>query len=219
MTLRVFKEFCNGFCRLSGVRDCVTVFGSARFHEGSKYYELARITAGLLGSKGYSIMTGGGPGIMEAANRGAHEAGAKSIGCSIELPNEEESNPYLDLNVRFHYFFVRKVMLVKHSIAFVLMPGGFGTMDEAFEIATLIQTGKVYNFPVVAMGADYWKHLGPFINETMISHGTINIEDANFMKVTDDPREVLEIVNTHKTVQRTNIPEVPKPREVPVTQS
>ncbi len=205
MALRIWREFGRGFRRLSKVNSCITFFGSARFPEGNKYYEMARETARLLGQEGYTIMTGGGPGIMEAANRGAKEGGGLSVGCNIELPHEQGSNPYLDISVKFHYFFVRKVMLVKYSTGFVLMPGGFGTMDETFETATLIQTGKIKDFPVVAMGSDYWSHLGPFINETMINHGTIDPEDKNFMRITDDPEEAVRIIQSHKTVQQSNI--------------
>ncbi|NCC22401.1 MAG: TIGR00730 family Rossman fold protein [Alphaproteobacteria bacterium] len=205
MAMRIWREFRMGFRKLQNVNECVTVFGSARFREGNVYYEMARATAKLLAENGFKIMTGGGPGIMEAANRGAKEGGGYSIGCNIELPHEQFANPYLDLSIDFHYFFVRKVMLVKYSTAFVLMPGGFGTMDETFEIATLIQTGKVKNFPVVAMGRDYWEPLGPFINETMINHGTINPEDVNFVRITDDPEEALHLIQSHKTVERANI--------------
>ncbi len=205
MAFRVWREFNRGFNRLADLNNCITFFGSARFAEGNKYYEMARKTARLLGQDGYTIMTGGGPGIMEAANRGAKEGGGLSVGCNIELPHEQGSNPYLDISVQFHYFFVRKVMLVKYSTGFVLMPGGFGTMDEVFETATLIQTGKISDFPVVAMGREYWSHLGPFINETMISHKTINPADKNFMRITDDPEEAAEIIKTHKTVEESNM--------------
>jgi hypothetical protein len=205
MALKIWREFGMGFRRLANVHDCITFFGSARFKEGNKYYEMARQTAKILGQNGHTIMTGGGPGIMEAANRGAKEGGGTSVCCNIELPHEQGSNPYLDISVRFHYFFVRKVMLVKYSTGFVMMPGGFGTMDELFETATLIQTGKVRDFPVVAMGSDYWSHLGPFINETMISHGTIDREDKNFMRITDDPEEAAQIIMSRKTVEEANI--------------
>ncbi len=203
--LKIWREFGRGFRRLGHLHDCITFFGSARFKEDNKYYALARKTAKLMGENGYNIMTGGGPGIMEAANRGAKEGKALSIGCNIELPYEQESNKYLDISVQFHYFFVRKVMLVKYSTGFVLMPGGFGTMDEIFETATLIKTGRIKDFPVVAMGSDYWSHLGPFINETMINHGTINSEDKDFMRITDDPEEALQIIKSHKTVEKANI--------------
>ena len=144
--LRIGNEFLRGFRRLHFVGPCVTVFGSARFTEENPYYQLARETSALIAKAGFTVMTGGGPGIMEAANRGAKEAGGRSIAATIELPHEQSSNPYLDLEVPFHYFFVRKVMLVKYSYAFVVMPGGFGTLDELFEIATLVQTGKVVDF-------------------------------------------------------------------------
>lgn len=205
MSLRIWREFRRGFRHLAHVENCVSVFGSARFDPENGYYKLAYETSKMLGESGFAIMTGGGPGIMQAANKGAKEAGALSIGCSIELPFEEEPNPYLDIDLDFKYFFVRKVMLVKYATAFLLFPGGFGTMDETFEIATLIQTGKVENFPVVAMGRDYWEPLGPFITETMINHGTINPEDINFLRITDDPEEAVDIIKKDRTIERSNI--------------
>ena len=152
-----------------------------------------------VGKVGFSVMTGGGPGIMEAANRGARDAGALSIGCNIRLPHEQVPNPYQDISVSFHYFFVRKVMLLKYSSAFVLLPGGFGTMDEVFETATLMQTGKICDFPVVVMGSDYWKQLGPFLEKTMLGLGTIDRKDLHFLKMTDDLQEALDIINVPHT--------------------
>ncbi|MGH1456019.1 MAG: TIGR00730 family Rossman fold protein [Alphaproteobacteria bacterium] len=198
-SFKIWWEFRKGFHALRNVKNCITVFGSARFNENDPYYKLAHQTAFELGQAGYSIITGGGPGIMEAANRGAKEAGAQSIGCNIKLPHEQKSNPYTDIQVQFHYFFVRKVMLFKYSSAFVLLPGGFGTMDEMFETATLIQTGKICDFPVIAMGTDYWNKLGPFLRETMLENGTIDENDLNFLRITDDPNEVLDIIRTRKT--------------------
>ena len=151
-SVRIWQEFWRGFVRLNKVGKCVTFFGSARLNQDSPYYKLAYDTAYEVGKAGYAVMTGGGPGIMEAANKGAKASGALSIGCNIELPVEQIPNTYTDIEIRFHHFFVRKVMLLKYSSAFVLLPGGFGTMDEIFEVATLIQTGKICNFPVVVMG-------------------------------------------------------------------
>lgn len=198
-SLKIWWEFRRGFHHLRNVKNCVTVFGSARFTEDNPYYQLAKETAFELGKAGHTVMTGGGPGIMEAANRGAKEAGARSIGCNIQLPREQTPNPYTDLQLNFHYFFVRKVMLLKYSSAFILLPGGFGTLDEVFETATLIQTRKICDFPVIAMGSDYWKKLGPFIRETMLEHGTIDEHDLDFMRITDSPKEVVEIIHARKT--------------------
>ena len=199
-SLRIWNEFNYGFRKLSRVNSCITFFGSARFDENNDYYKLAYDTAYACGKAGYAVMTGGGGGIMEAANRGARDAGALSIGCNILLPHEQKPNPYIDIQLTFHYFFVRKVMLIKYSQAFILLPGGFGTMDEIFETATLMQTGKIRDFPVVVMGSDYWKPLGPFLQETMIDHGTIDARDLdyNFARMTDDPQEALDIVRLRK---------------------
>lgn len=185
--LRVAWQFINGFRILHFVGPCVTVFGSARFPEDHRYYDLARRLGGELARTGFTVMTGGGPGIMEAANRGAREAGGRSIGCNIELPLEQHPNPYLDKMVLFRHFFVRKVMLVKYSYAFVGMPGGFGTIDEVFEAATLIQTGKIKNFPIVLMGSDYWSPMVSFMRESLAGMGTIDKADLDRITVTDDP--------------------------------
>ena len=193
--LRISMEFLRGFRKLHFVGPCVTVFGSARFEEGNRWYELARETSGLLARSGFTIMTGGGPGIMEAANRGAREAGGRSVGASIQLPHEQSSNPYLDLDVPFHYFFVRKVMLVKYSYAFVVMPGGFGTLDELWEIATLVQTGKVRKFPVVLMGREYWGPMIDFLKDRMVEAGTISANDPDHLVLTDDPEEATSIIS------------------------
>lgn len=184
---RVGWQFINGFRALHFVGPCVTVFGSARFAEDHPYYELARRLGSELARTGFTVMTGGGPGIMEAANRGAREARGRSIGCNIELPLEQHPNPYLDKMVLFRHFFVRKVMLVKYSYAFVGMPGGFGTLDEVFEAATLIQTGKIKDFPIVLMGSDYWEPMLAFMRETLVSHGTIDESDFDRLTITDDP--------------------------------
>jgi uncharacterized protein (TIGR00730 family) len=193
----IFKigwEFLEGFRKLHFIGPGVTVFGSARFPDGHRYYDLARQVGVELAKAGFATMTGGGPGIMEAANRGAKETGGKSIGCNIVLPKEQAPNPYLDLWVDFSYFFVRKVMLVKYSYAFIVMPGGFGTMDELFEIATLIQTGKVHDFPVVLMGTDYWKPMMDFLQCSMVEGRTIDKSDLDRLIITDDPVHAVSAV-------------------------
>jgi uncharacterized protein (TIGR00730 family) len=184
--LRVFGELIRGFRALHFVGPCVTIFGSARIGENSPHYALARTTAALIAARGWTIMTGGGPGLMEAANRGARDAGGRSIGCNIQLPHEQRPNPYLDAMVEFRYFFVRKLMLVKYSYAFIVLPGGFGTMDELFEIVTLIQTGKVRDFPVVLMGVAYWQGLLSFLTSMQVA-GAIELADVERLVVTDDP--------------------------------
>lgn len=184
--LRIFAEFIKGFRALHFVPPCVTVFGSARFTEDNRWYGLARKVGAALAQQGFSVMTGGGPGIMEAANRGARDAGGYSVGCNITLPHEQEPNPYLDRFVEFRYFFVRKVMLVKYSYAFVVLPGGFGTMDELFEAATLIQTKKIEDFPLVLMGVEYWAPLLEFVKTSMLGHGAIEKADLERIFVTDD---------------------------------
>jgi uncharacterized protein (TIGR00730 family) len=191
---RIFLEFVRGFQRLGGVGKCVTVFGSARFREGHPYYEMARHLGSRLAQEGFTVMTGGGPGIMEAANRGAKEAGGMSIGCNIQLPTEQKTNQYLDRFVEFEHFFVRKVMLVKYSHAFVVMPGGFGTLDEVFEAITLMQTGKLEYFPIVAMGGEFWKKLGEFIQNTLVSEGTIQASDLELIHPTDSVERAIKII-------------------------
>jgi uncharacterized protein (TIGR00730 family) len=190
----IFAEFLRGFRKLQGLGPCVTVFGSARFDEEHRYYRLAREIGERIARAGYTVMTGGGPGIMEAANRGAQSGGGRSIGCNIKLPEEQHPNPYLDTFVEFNHFFVRKVMLVKYSHAFVVMPGGFGTLDEIFETATLIQTRKMAPFPIVAVGRDYWKHLRTFIRQTMVGEATISPGDLDLITITDSPEEAIELI-------------------------
>ena len=190
--VRIFLEYIKGFRALHFTGPCVTVFGSARFDEDHQYYKLARDVGRALAEAGFAVMTGGGPGVMEAANRGAKEAGGLSIGCNIQLPMEQEPNPYLDKFIEFHYFFIRKVMLVKYSTAFVVLPGGFGTMDELFEVGTLIQTGKVEKFPVVVMGREFYRPLAQFVRETMVPAGTIDAVDLQLFTATDDPLEAVE---------------------------
>ncbi|MBN9122633.1 MAG: TIGR00730 family Rossman fold protein [Planctomycetes bacterium] len=188
--LKICHELFYGFRKLHFVGPCVTVFGSARFDEHHRYYGMAREVGRLLAKSGFTTMTGGGPGIMEAANRGAQEGGGRSLGCNIVLPREQRPNPYLDSWIDFRYFFVRKVMLVKYSYAFVVLPGGFGTLDELFEVATLIQTGKVESFPVALMGTDYWR---PLVDQLrlMVTEKTIDALDLDQLIISDDPGEVV----------------------------
>lgn len=187
--VRVFVEFIRGFRTLHFLGPCVTVFGSARYKESHPYYALGREAGAGLANLGFTVMTGGGPGLMEAANRGAKEAGGRSVGCNIALPLEQSPNIYLDKWIEFEHFFVRKVMLVKYSYAFVVLPGGFGTLDEAFEAATLVQTGKIKDFPVVFMGTQYWEPLRRFIHERLIPEGTISATDAERILFTDSVEE------------------------------
>ncbi len=182
--LLVVSDFLRGFRVLHFVGPCVTVFGSARTSQHDPHYELARKMGAAIARLGFTVMTGGGPGIMEAANRGAKEVGGRSVGCAIELPHEEEPNPFVDRSVTMHYFFVRKTLLIKYSYAFVVMPGGAGTLDELFEALTLIQTGKIDNFPIVVMGTEYWRELIQLI-EKMIRAGTLSPQDLDLIYVTD----------------------------------
>src|SRR6185503_4516582 len=170
----------------------VTVFGSARFREGHPYYDIARRVGAGLAREGFTVITGGGPGSMEAANRGAKDVGGTSIGCNIILPHEQTPNPYLDKVVTFYYFFVRKMMLVKYSYAFIILPGGFGTLDEMSEAVTLIQTGKLYDFPMILMGSDYWKGFLDWIHDSMLKEGAISPSDMEFLHLIDDPAEAIK---------------------------
>jgi len=183
----------DGFRHLHFAGPCVTVFGSARVAPGDSEYELAREVGAAMSRLGFTVMTGGGPGVMEAANRGAHEIGGRSVGCNIVLPHEQHANPYVDVSVEFSYFFVRKVMLVKYSYAFVVMPGGFGTVDELFEALTLIQTGKISDFPVVLMGVDFWKPLLGQLDR-MVDDRMVDRADLSLMLVTDDVSEAVRHV-------------------------
>ncbi len=191
---RVFLEFLRGFESFDFAGPCVTVFGSARFGENHPYYQMARDVGMRLAENGYAVMTGGGPGIMEAANRGAKDAGGLSLGCNIELPVEQTPNPYMDYFIKLNHFFVRKVMLVKYSSAFVILPGGFGTLDELFETLTLIQTEKIERFPVVAMGTRFWEHAAEFIRRSLVAEKTINPEDIDLLEITDSIDEVMAII-------------------------
>jgi hypothetical protein len=190
LLLRAGRDFLRGFRDLHFVGPCVTVFGSARFTEHHPYYALAREVGQGLVHLGFTVMTGGGPGVMEGANRGAKEAGGRSVGCNIKLPMEQSHNRYLDRWVTCHYFFVRKVLLLKYSYAFVVLPGGFGTLDELTEALTLIQTRKILQFPVVLMGRDYW---APFVamTQTMVKAGTVSAADLDLMLVTDSVPEAM----------------------------
>lgn len=194
--LRIAREFIAGFRTLHFVGPCITVFGSARFQEGSPYYTLARAVGYRLSQMGFTIMTGGGPGIMEAANRGAKDAGGRSVGCNIRLPHEQAPNPYLDCVVTFRYFFVRKVMLVKYSYAFVVLPGGFGTLDELFEALTLVQTDKIIEFPVILMGQEYWRPITDFLKQ-MVQVGTISVADLDLLFITDSVQDMSAHIQTH----------------------
>ena len=188
--LRVTRDFLRGFRVLHFVGPCVTVFGSARIPETDPSYQLARQMGAALARLGFTVMTGGGLGIMEAANRGAKEARGRSVGCNIELPVEQKPNAYLDRSVMMHYFFVRKTLLIKYSYAFVVFPGGFGTADELFEALTLVQTGKIENFPVVVMGTSYWREMIEFLNK-MASAGTISQKDLALVHVTDSVEDAI----------------------------
>jgi len=192
--IRIFFEFLHGLRRFHFLGPCVTVFGSARFPEEHPYYVLAREIGAGLARAGFTVMTGGGPGIMEAANRGAKDAGGFSAGCNIELPEEQRPNPYLDRFITFRHFFVRKVMLVKYSYAFVAMPGGFGTLDEVFETATLIQTGKIKEFPIVLVGREFWQPMVDFMRRTLLGHGTIDEHDLERLTLTDSPAEAVACI-------------------------
>jgi uncharacterized protein (TIGR00730 family) len=196
-TLRILSEFVEGFDALAGIGPAVTIFGSARVGEGSPAYELARKIARRLAERGFAIITGGGPGVMEAANRGCREGGGLSVGCNIELPHEQSLNEYVDLGVEFRYFFVRKTMFVKYAEAFVILPGGFGTLDELFEALTLIQTGKVRDFPVVLVGTEYWRGLLDWMRAVQLPAGAIAETDIDMLRLADDPEEVVSIIQEY----------------------
>ena len=195
---RVFKQFINGFRTLHFVGPCVTVFGSARVKEDNPWYINAREIGKRISELGLTVMTGGGPGIMEAANRGAFENGGMSVGCNIQLPFEQKANKYMQRFITFEHFFVRKVLLVKYSYAFIIMPGGFGTMDEFFETITLIQTKTITQFPIVLFGKEYYKELMEAIH-FMAEKGTISKEDLHLVLLTDDVNEAMDHIHTYIT--------------------
>lgn len=201
-TWRVFRimgEFVQGFEDLAPITNGVAIFGSARTLRDDPVYAAAQETGALFVRAGFAVITGGGPGIMEAANKGAIEAGGTSVGCNIELPHEQKSNDYLTLSLKFKYFFVRKMMFVKYSDAFVIFPGGFGTLDELFEALTLIQTGKIHNFPVVLYGSGYWRPMLDWLKGPMLSERKIVDEDFRRLHVTDSPEEIVKIVSDSKS--------------------
>jgi uncharacterized protein (TIGR00730 family) len=193
--LRIVSEFVEGFDALATIPPAVSVFGSARISQDDPMYAAAREVGAELARAGLAVITGGGPGAMEAANRGCKEAGGLSIGCNIELPFEQAMNPYVDLGIDFRYFFVRKMMFVKYAEAFVVFPGGFGTLDELFESLTLIQTGKVQHFPVVLYGSHYWKGLIDWFQDPVLAEGKISSDDLGLFHVCDDPAEVVPYMN------------------------
>ncbi len=191
---RIMSEFVDGFEVLSQIGRAVSIFGSSRLKPGNKYYKLAEEVAYLLSKDGYAIITGSGPGIMEAGNKGAKRAGGQSIGLNIQIPLEQKANKYVDTLLDFHYFFVRKVMFVKYAKAFVIMPGGYGTLDEFFEAANLIQTLRISKFPVVLFGSEYWKGMLEWLRSTVLKNGCISKEDLDIFVVVDTPKEVVNAI-------------------------
>lgn len=195
---KVIAEFVDGYERLNKIDPCVSIFGSARTKPENPHYQLAQRVAGLLVEEGYGIITGGGPGIMEAANKGAKESGGTSVGLNIDLPFEQGYNPYIDVDkvFNFNYFFIRKVMFVKYAQAFVVLPGGFGTMDELFEVLTLVQTKKIAKIPIVLMGTDFWAGMIKWVKESMLEkYATISAKDLDLIPITDSPEDVVKIIN------------------------
>ena len=197
---RVFKiisELVEGFEKLARIGPCVSIFGSARTHHNHKYYKLAEDIAYKLTQKGYGVITGGGPGIMEAANKGATRGKGKSVGINIDLPFEQKPNPYANVTIDYKYFFIRKVMFIKYAMAYVILPGGFGTMDELFEALTLIQTKRIRSFPVILMGSDYWEGLIDWLKKTMLGEGKVSPEDADLFQIIDDPESVVRHIQKY----------------------
>jgi len=194
----IIAEFVEGFEALADCPPSVSIFGSSRAHPDDEVYQKAEHVAQLLGENGFGVITGGGPGVMEAANKGAALAGGRSIGLNIQLPNEQEPNPYTNLSLSFRYFFVRKVMFVKYAVAYIIFPGGFGTMDELFESVTLIQTQKIKPFPVILVGSEFWKGLLDWVKTVVLKEGKISPSDLDIFQVVDDPSEILKIIK--KTV-------------------
>ncbi len=199
---RIISEFVEGFETLLQVEPAVSIFGSARAPESSSIYRKAYDLAKALVREGFSVITGGGPGVMEAANRGALEAGGKSVGLNIDLPTEEPPNPYLNIKLSFRYFFVRKVMFTKHSVALVFFPGGFGTLDELFEVLTLVQTKKARPFPLVLVESRYWKGLLEWLRDPVLSWGHLSSGDLKLMTILDDPEEVVSCIKAHARRKR-----------------
>ena len=204
--LRILSEFVEGFDALNDIGPAVTVFGSARTQRDDPYYAAGRSLGAALAHRGFAVITGGGPGIMEAVNRGCHEAGGLSVGCNIELPREQALNPYVDLGVEFRYFFVRKNMFVKYARGFVIFPGGLGTLDELFESLTLAQTGKIEHFPIVLYGSSYWKGLLDWMRAVVLAHGAMSPDDFNLVSLTDDPEEAAEMATRPLPVRVTEQP-------------
>ncbi len=194
---RIMAEFVDAIETLSGVKRAVTIFGSARTKPGDICYQKAEELARLLAQSGFGVITGGGPGVMEAGNKGAAEAGGQSVGMNIRLPFEQKPNPYANISIDYKYFFIRKVMFVKYALAYVIMPGGFGTMDELFEALTLIQTRRIKSFPVILMGSKYWKGLVDWLRETMLSDGKIAPHDLDLIQVMDEPEEVVRYIRKY----------------------
>ena len=195
---RIISEFTEGFDELSELHDAISFFGSARLDVDHPYYQKTVELAELLSQNGFAVISGGGPGIMEAANKGAHAQNQVSVGLNIELPMEQKPNPYQTISLNFRYFFVRKVMFVRYSMGYVCMPGGFGTLDEFFEALTLMQTHKVFPIPLVLFGSDFWGGLIDWIKLKMVEYGTIANEELNLITITDDPQQVLEIMTNHR---------------------
>ena len=214
-SLRILSEFVEGFDALAEVGPAVSVFGSARIKADHPTYKMARDLGRMLAKAGYSVITGGGPGVMEAANRGCQEGGKLSIGCNIELPMEQGLNPYVDLGIEFRYFFARKVMFVKYADAFVIFPGGYGTLDELFEALTLIQTHKVQDFPVVLIGSDYWTGMLDWIKGSLLEEAAINQADVDLLRLTDDPKEAVRIIKAYARTHREAAAEV-EPETKPI---
>ncbi|MBU2027322.1 MAG: TIGR00730 family Rossman fold protein [Pseudomonadota bacterium] len=194
---RIMAEFVDAFETLSGIRRAVSIFGSARTQPDDPYYQKAEILARLLAEKGFGVITGGGPGIMEAANKGSAEAGGQSVGMNIRLPLEQKPNPYANISIDYKYFFIRKVMFIKYAMAYVIMPGGFGTMDELFEAITLIQTKRIKCFPVILMGSEYWKGLFDWLKKTMLRDNKISPADMELLQIIDDPAEVVRHIQKY----------------------
>ena len=204
---RIISEFTEGFDKLADIGFAISIFGSARLRPDNTYYRHTQDIAHRLVKEGYAIITGGGGGIMEAANKGAITAEGKSIGLNIQLPHEQQANAFQNLKLEFRYFFARKVMFVKHSMGYVCMPGGFGTLDELFEALTLMQTAKIYPLPLILFGSEYWQDLYTWIKNTMIKNETIISNDLDLLYLTDDPGEVVDIMNSHRSWKKRKITE------------